>query len=95
MKRIGNTMKIRQAKFKAWSYCSDYKSVYSLDENNPVCKIESGNDNLNAQYTRFIRFAPLMFNVLKMTKDEIEKNNLTVSSELIKNINETLKLAKE
>lgn len=88
-------MKIKQAKFKAWSYCSDYKSVYSLDENNPVCKVESGNDDLNTQYTRFIRFAPLMFNALRMVKNEIEKNKLTVNSKLIKEINETLKLVKE
>ena len=67
-------MKIRKAKFKSWSYCSDYKSVYSLDENNPVCKIESGNDNLNREYTRFIRYSPLMFNVLRKMKDEIEKS---------------------
>lgn len=88
-------MKIKQAKFKAWSYCSDYKSVYSLDENNPVCKIESGNDDLNTQYTRFIRFAPLMFNVLRMVKDEIEKNNLIFDSKLLKTIKDTLELAKE
>lgn len=88
-------MKIRKAKFKSWSYCSDYKSVYSLDENNPVCKIESGNDNLNREYTRFIRYSPLMFNVLRKMKDEIEKNKLTLDTKLINEINAILKLIKE
>lgn len=88
-------MKIRKAKFKSWSYCSDYKSVYSLDENNPVCKIESGNDNLNREYTRFIRYSPLMFNVLRKMKDEIEKNKLTLDAKLINEINAILKLIKE
>jgi len=66
-------MKIRKAKFKGWSYCSDYVSVYSLDENNPVCKINSGNPNLDQQYTQFIRFAPLMFNTLKMVEKELDR----------------------